>query len=332
MCAPTARLRWYALFMSRWQLEFVSGRRLDLRPGVTVVGRSGDCDVVLDNPAVSRRQLLLHARSDGVELVNLGRAKVSCAGREVTEGLLATGDELLNIGDSPFATLRANATRASEQRWLVRVDSDPSTSLRPPFRAGAGDELDIASWPPALLLFHAVADTLVVELGAAGEASERKRFGDDGLLELREGHFELRGHRFEVAAAQRVGVQTTQRRGPSTGARITIEPHRQGGVITIERGGEPRSVYLAGRRFALVRALLDPPEPLQPGAFVTLGALIEAVWPDSGDKDDSDLNVLIYRVRRDLTRAELEPSAFIERERGRVRAPIARGASIVQAG
>ena len=318
--------------MSRWSLEFPSGRRLELNPGVTLVGRSSDCDLVLDDPAVSRRQLLLHARSDGVEVVNLGRAKVSCDGREVGEGKLATSGELLTIGESSFATLRAALARPHARRWLVRVDDDPGSSLRPPFRAGAGDELDISAWPPGLLSFHETGETLLVELGPAGDALERESFGEGGLLELRGAPFEFRGRRFELTPATRASAPTTQLDDPAAGARLTLEPYRKGGVITIERGGDPKSIYLAGRRFALVSTLVDPPAPLQPGTFVTLGVLIEAVWPGEANKDDSDLNVLLYRVRSDLMRAELEPSAFVERERGRVRAPIAAGARIVRVG
>ena len=94
--------------------------------------------------------------------------------------------------------------------------------------------------------------------------------------------------------------------------------------------GPKRSVYLAARRFALLRALITPEPPARPGELRSVEELCRAIWPDDELKDETDFNVLLYRVRRDLVNAGLDLAEFIERVRGSgmVRSPIAADAEI----
>jgi len=118
--------------LSRWLLEFESGRRITLRAGVTVVGRSSNCDVVLDDPAVSRRQLLLLPRQDGVEIVNVGRQAASVDGQVFDEPALARSGTHLEIAGVAFGTIQAGDTAREQEASTVlgpRVASAP-ISLR----------------------------------------------------------------------------------------------------------------------------------------------------------------------------------------------------------
>jgi hypothetical protein len=53
-------------------LLLVAGRRLLVAPGGALIGRSRDCDIVLDDAGVSRRHARLHPVSEGWALEDLG--------------------------------------------------------------------------------------------------------------------------------------------------------------------------------------------------------------------------------------------------------------------
>jgi hypothetical protein len=50
----------------------IDGRRIDLAPGVSILGRGAEADVVVDDPGVSRRHAELHTTGGQVRLVDLG--------------------------------------------------------------------------------------------------------------------------------------------------------------------------------------------------------------------------------------------------------------------
>lgn len=71
------------------------GRRTILSGERVVVGRSRDCDVVLDDPNVSRRHLELRRDRAGWTVVDLGSTNgMKVNGRRVEEAPLAPGDEI----------------------------------------------------------------------------------------------------------------------------------------------------------------------------------------------------------------------------------------------
>ncbi|GAB3411430.1 hypothetical protein GCM10027515_32980 [Schumannella luteola] len=75
------------------------GRTLDLHAGTTIVGRDRACDIVIDDPLVSKRHLRLEADA-AVEIVDLGSAN----GIEVDGGLVTRlrveTSETITIGDT----------------------------------------------------------------------------------------------------------------------------------------------------------------------------------------------------------------------------------------
>ncbi len=65
----------------------------------TVIGRRGDCDVVLDGPKVSRRHAQIHSDAAGVLLVDLASVNGTLLnGIEVTSERLGAGD-VVTIGE-----------------------------------------------------------------------------------------------------------------------------------------------------------------------------------------------------------------------------------------
>jgi hypothetical protein len=321
-------------------LEFVAGDQLSLRRGVIVVGRSASCDVVLDDPAVSRRQLLLHVTADGVVLANVGRQAVSRNGAEIDDSTLAVDGDRIAIGGEPFAVLRRTTAPDVASRWILRLDGGLALKLRrTPFTVGGGstDDLTVDGWPPAALSLHDVDTGIIVELGSGSEAllsaEERALFDEDGFARVAVGGgFVVGGRRFAITQGG-APLEGSTECGGEPRAEIRLEAYKRGGVLSLDRGGAVSEVFLAQRRFALVRALLAPPEPAAAGDLLPVDALCRRIWPKDPHKDESDFNVLLYRVRRDLLRAGIDASEVIERARGAgmVRAPIGERARIVVA-
>jgi hypothetical protein len=71
-------------------LLLVGGRRLLVPPGGGTIGRSRDCDIVLEDPGISRRHAQLRRAGEGFAIQDLGS----------TNGLLVNGERL--EGDRPL--------------------------------------------------------------------------------------------------------------------------------------------------------------------------------------------------------------------------------------
>src|SRR5919198_1449204 len=72
-----------------------NGRRTVLSGARVVVGRSRDCDVVLDDPNVSRRHAELRRQGDTWMVADLGSTNgVKVNGRRVEHAVLKAGDEI----------------------------------------------------------------------------------------------------------------------------------------------------------------------------------------------------------------------------------------------
>ncbi len=320
----------------RWNLELEGGGRVPLRRGVTLIGRSAACDIVLSDPSISRRQLLLSARPTGVEVFNLGRQPLSSDGHPVVDGTLLGDGSRLCVGGLPMAVIRG--AREAGSRWLLRIDDGPRLNLRgAPFTIGGeADDLTLPEWPDGALTIHSTDSGLIFEasqtlLEALG-SSERPHFDDDGFARTPTsdaGQIHCLGVRFTVELRSRSSPERTTVCAAAA-TLVQLERYAKGGVLTIEGEDAPTSVFLAARRFALMSNLMSPRSPAAPGDFVSVQNLCAAIWPEDPLKDETDFNVLLYRVRRDLLRAEFDLSALIERARGSgmIRSPIAARAKI----
>lgn len=331
--------------MARWRLEFATGGQLSLQRGVTLVGRHPTCDVVLDDSTVSRRQLLLQTRVDGVELVKLGRQTVHCDELELDErSTLARDGDHIRIGGAPFARVRASASGEESACWLLSVDGGPRIQLtHTTFFVGSGehDSLAVPGWPAATLQIHDVDLNVLVELSEAGKAmlstEEAERFNVDGIVRIaaNAGEQTLRVGGHELSFVHRASDPRTQAT-LDTAQSVVLRLDRcgRGGVLTIETEDDTHSVYLARLRFDLISALIRPPPPAAGGDYVAIETLCEQVWPEQPFKTEYDLNVLLHRLRQDLLRARLDITALIERAHrsGLLRAPIARDAKVIVEG
>lgn len=307
---------------------------------MTLVGRHPACDVVINNSAVSRRQLLIHARADAVELVKLGRQNVYCNESELGEQAMIAGDgDRISFGGTKFAVLRRFESERST-RWLICIDGGPGLEVRTNGLVIGGrghEDLTVEGWPPDALRIHGLDSGVIVECSAAARRllSEREQdhFDGDGFARIDPDRgLSVAGRMLSVLGTGSKLQASTLLSGHSTVVRL--ESYGRGGVLVIESGGgEPRSAYFSRLRFALVRALIHPRPPASPGDYLGVEALCEEIWPDSEHKTEYDFNVLLHRVRQDLLRAGLDVDRVIERARGSgmIRAPIAVNAMVILA-
>jgi pSer/pThr/pTyr-binding forkhead associated (FHA) protein len=89
----------------RRQALLVGGGRRNLLSGSRVVlGRSRDCDIVVDDPNVSRRHAELRREGGGWTIADLGSTNgIKVNGRRVGEAPLAPGDRVtLGVSDLTF--------------------------------------------------------------------------------------------------------------------------------------------------------------------------------------------------------------------------------------
>ncbi|PRP90717.1 FHA domain protein [Enhygromyxa salina] len=317
--------------MPQWSLELRSGARIKLTRGVTTIGRSSRCDIVIPDPAVSRRQALLTVRDAGVELINLGRQALTVANADADADADAdvttmVGDGVeLHIGGQPFAVVRRErdpGATAGPSPWGIRVDGGPLLTI--PIEGltlgGPHDDVDLPAWTATTLVLHRVADLVVAEL--RGELDPPPPFDAEGFTRLAAGAtIELADATIELVEVDEARLEQSTRARSSPRRHIKLERFDAGGMLTYEHGADSSSVYLATRRFALVEALLtSTPDD----GYHSVDELCRRIWPDDPIKDRADFNVLLYRVRRDFVRAGIDVDTWFERKRGSgmIRAPI----------
>src|SRR5262245_43806975 len=159
--------------------------------GGLLVGRAHDCDIVADDPSVSRRHALIRATRDGAELVPLGRAPVVINGAprdKVTA--LADGDRVEVAGMTLSIVLEARRpdTGASSGFALARARGGSFGISHTPFFVGGGatDDLIVKGWPAGALRFHVAQGALLVET-AGGARKNGDELEADALVDLAPG-------------------------------------------------------------------------------------------------------------------------------------------------
>ena len=81
--------------MIQWEADSGERRTLVLHQGVLTFGRDADCDVVLDDPRVSRRHFRLRRDGDHLVVESLSRTNALWRnGTQVREAKVHPGDEL----------------------------------------------------------------------------------------------------------------------------------------------------------------------------------------------------------------------------------------------
>ena len=122
---------------------------------------------------------------------------------------------------------------------------------------------------------------------------------------------EIRGQALRIGAIESSVLETRL-----LGARLERLP--RGGRVTFVFADGERTVYLPGRRYRLVAALLVPPAPFAPGDLIPDSELVPVVWNDTDEVGGrKELNVVLTRTRQDLVAAGISAKLLVRAQGGR---------------
>ena len=289
-------------------------------PSGLVIGRDPACDIVIGDPAVSRRHALIRITPDGVELVSLGRQAALHNGRPCERAQLVTEGDVIEVGGLAFRASvelpRPGQTGAAYR--LVRGRSSYGVSHTPfVIGGGATDDLIFDGWPPGALQLHVAQGGLFVEAVAGDATINGEPIEHDALAELAVGDvLGLGAATFEVARGHDPVHTTIVGDRDELPSRVSIEMMPRGGRVVFSLPSGDRTVYLADRRLDLIVALVRPPAGYAPGDYIPDDVLRPIVWPRNPNVIRSEINVHITRCRKDLLAAGLAGPRLLQRAPG----------------
>jgi hypothetical protein len=320
----------------RCVINVPSGPSRRVGPNGLLIGRKQDCDLVSDDPSVSRRHALVRLTSEGAELVPLGRGPVELNGKKIDKPTaLADGDALGVPGLSLEVHIEAQRPdKAASSSWRLERERGGSFGVvHSPFVIG-GDEADdliVKRWPEHALRFHVAQGELYVEATVAKVTRNGAEL-EAGVMEplLVADQVAFRKETFVVRQAVRDATTAVSSLG-ALPTHVAIEMLPRGGRVVLSTAEGERAVFLADKRLDLVIALLRPPAGYQAGDFIPDDVVRPIVWPRNPGVTRPEINVLISRCRRDLIEAGLAGARLIERSPGGggTRFALAPGASVV---
>ncbi|HUQ04225.1 MAG TPA: FHA domain-containing protein [Kofleriaceae bacterium] len=304
--------------VSAW-LELSDGVRLAIKPDGVLVGRAPNCDVVLAEPSASRVQAIIFAGASGPSLAVLGKGATAVNDETVTHDReLVEGDRISLPGlEARIVVEPVSKPVAPASTWVVRGPGGLFGVVRSPFTIGSARDADLRldGAPPEVLRFH-IAERLTVEARVELVVDDES-YAVGELAEVRPRSVVVAGGiRFEVVAGGTLGDGSTASDlyldAPGD---VRLEFLARGGRLTVHWRARERTVYLPERRCDLVAALLQPPDPYEPGDDIPDDVLLPRVWPGK-NMTRADLNVLLHRARNDLLRADLDGAALLPRAEG----------------
>lgn len=290
-------------------------------PNGLLIGRKQDCDLVADDPSVSRRHALVRLTSEGAELVPLGRGPVEVNKKKVDKPTaLADGDSLGVPGLVLEVHIEAQRPdKSAPSSWRLERERGGSFGLvHSPFVIGGddGDDLIVKRWPEHALRFHVAQGELYLEPTAA-KVSRNGVELDIGVMELLAvaDQIAFRKEMFVVRQAPREATTAVASLNDLP-THVSIEMLPRGGRVVLSTAEGERAVFLADKRLDLIIALLRPPAGYMPGDFIPDDVVRPIVWPRNPGVTRPEINVLIGRCRRDLVEAGLAGARLLERSPG----------------
>jgi hypothetical protein len=305
-----------------------------------LIGRQQDCDLVGDDPKLSRRHALVRLTTDGAEIVPLGKHGIEI-NKTVRDRVhaLHDGDRIKLPGLELVVQLTAERPDpdAAATFRLERARGGSFGITHSPFFLGGGasDDLIIKKWPEHALALRVAQRELFIEV-TAGTATRNGAVVATGTLEqlapgdhlaYRDEHFVIRQPPSRIAATTDVAVSPLP-------LRISIEMLPRGGRVVFAMSDGDRTVFFHDRRFDLIMALARPPGEYQPGDFIPDEVVAGVVWPRNPSASRTEINTLIARCRKDLLEAGLAGPHLVQRAPtgGATRLALAPHASVTVAG
>lgn len=306
-----------------WWLASPSGPRLPIGSLGLLIGRSSECDVVIDHELVSRRHALLQLVGDRLELAVLGRNPVDVNGTpHRTSSVVAEGDRIAIAG--VVLSIARGGDHADIAPWLLRAGELAFGVVRLPYTIGGGDadDLVVPECPAAAVTLFGVAGQLFavaeadgVELaGATLAAGLVEPISDGAVLVVGGTAFTAR------RSASSAGATRTVANPPDL---IDVETLPRGARLTLGFAGRTYALVISELRLSLLAVLLTPPAPHAAGDYVPDQVVFERVWPRNDRVGAGDLNALVHRLRRDLLKAGVDGPALLQRAPGATRIALA---------
>lgn len=290
-------------------------------PNGLLIGRKQDCDIVSEDPSVSRRHALVRLTTNGAEIVPLGRGPIEINGRAHDKAVaLSDGDQLGVAGLRLSIRIAAQRlAHAMSCHWqLERARGGSFGIVHSPFVIGGGDsdDLIVKRWPDQALRLHIAQGELYLEPGVPKVSRNAIELPADAMEQVFVGDtIEYRRESFLIRQAVR-DATTAVASLWQLPARVVIEMLPRGGRVVFSTAEGDRAVFLADRRLDLVIALLRPPDGFVAGEFIPDEVVRAIVWPRNPTVTRPEINVLISRCRRDLVEAGLAGARLIERAPG----------------
>lgn len=299
-----------------------------------LIGRSPDCNIVLEQPAISRHHLLVRLGREGPEMLPLGRDPVRLNDEPCRALTPLRAGDTIGVGAWSFRLGEAEidyAPRSRDGAWFVERHSGLLHLVTgPSYRVGGGadDDLIVEGWEPAVFALGPARDALALTALRPGVACGRPLAEGQRVALAPDAEITHRGESFRVRSRSTHSAVTSIPVVPKFAVVVILEFLPRGGRLTVEVGGRLRTTLLSDLRCDLVACLLRPPAPLAAGDFVPEAALCESVWP--GEKNGrTELNSLLYRLRQSLGDEGIDPGALFERVVGAVRFCLAPGARVI---
>lgn len=266
---------------------------------------------------------MIYLDSTGPRLVPLGSQVLRVNGSGADAELELSEGDKIELPEATFEITRQAGgrpdTAAGSAVWVLEGPAGGLFGMaHSPFLVGgsAEDDLHVANWPEAALCFRTVEGGLEVEASVSVDVGGTVVGAGESHRVRRGQTLSIGGSTVKVVTGGELASGSTaslERSDRVTKARLEFLP--RGGRLHLTLAGEIFSVYLTDRRCDLVAVLLQPPEPFTAGQAIEDAHVLSRVW---GKKqvDRTHLNVLLHRVRKDLSRIGLDGPALIQRSEG----------------
>ncbi len=307
-----------------------AGTRIPLDAGSVLLGRSIDCDVVLRDERVSRHHALVRVVEGGVEVVTLGARSVHVNGAPREGAVRMQEGDRLEVAGHAFELRRTGSRAEPDTHWFVERSAGVLvrvSNARLVLGGGADDDLVVPEWTPGVVALEAVGERLVLEVLADGVSTDRPLVAGE-MIDLSGGdRIACGGAWLRILALP--GDPSKPTNSPVvdelvTSAVLAFLP--RGGRLVLRVGARERKVYLAEKRAELVACLLRPPAPFAVGDLIPDEVLAERLWPKRL-AGRTDINTLLWRIRKDFAEAGLDRVVFFDRTGGGLRVKLASNGS-----
>ncbi len=302
--------------------------RLSLDSGCLLIGRNFDCDIVLSSERVSRHHALVRVTDTGVEVVALGSGSTLFGAKPIAGAQPLRAGDRFEVDGHAFSLEVDTLAAEPNHHWFI--EPTPGVLVRVPAEritvGGGGDDVAVAAWPAGAIALAALGERLVLEAIVA-DVKVGRVLDVGEMIHVASGEVIACGSvALPVVALPSDPSKPTAGIGADesvTSAVLSFLP--RGGRLSLRVGARERKVYLTEKRSDLVALLLQPPTPYAAGDFIPDAVLLDRLWP-TGDAARTDLNTLLWRVRRDFADAGLDRVNLFERKGGGLRVRLPPGA------